>query len=513
MAGSGDWRGYDDGVRRTAQVFAAIVVVILVAIGFLYFCTPGDRCNAASGCVDCDASGDCSTQGSTDQTDPGGDPQQAPAGLQPAQGRPLPETVRAWRQAAWQRDDIFAQITLGDLYARDDSFYDPVEAYVWYFMALRPGHVYNTGAGADVAMDRILDHAASRRDDLFAGMSLDQRLEARKRLIYILSCQGSEGFITLGRLHRDRYDPDSAVCRPPEPSHKCWWCRHSGGDTAPAGYDNTAYYDSSVCRAPDASAIVPGNADLLMYFFIAQQEHHPLADSYIGEQEQIIKDRNYTRADEIIADTRARASHWSAPMEYYTGQTRGGTLHTDECIADTSHRLALMRADEIPQMTIWHALSLQNPGKLRPPYDDRNACDAAVRHFQEFLQDDITGVLSPREKVRLMQMGAVDGDVDTQIFLGVMYAKGIGVPRNYVRALYWFDKADRQGSGEATYYMGVLFRVGVDGIPHDGDKAARLFTEAALRGYDPSKNLLLDMLTPPYHVHGEDHHHRGHHRR
>ena len=518
MAGHFDEQ--DSGVKRTVLAFGALVFVAVAGIGLLYCCSPG-RCEArAANCADCDSSGRCGPadrRDSSDESDTSADTQQTPAALQPVPARPLPETVRAWRRAAWQRDDIFAQITLGDLYARDDSFYDPVEAYVWYYMALRSGHVYNTGEAADSAMDQVLGHAEDQRDALFASMSLDQRLEARKRLIYILSCQGSEGFIALGRLHQDLYDPDNEVCRTDTQRH-CWWCAHHTGGHGTATSDDSDLpddYDPRICRAPEPSAIVRGNADSLMYFFIAQNTGHPLAAAYIAEQERVIKDRNYSHADEIIADARARAREWAPPMEFYTGQTRGGTLHSDESVDDTLHSLALMRAGEIPQEKIWHALSLQSPSKLRPPYDDKNACDNAIRHFQEFVQGDPTGYLTPQEKVRLIQMGAVDGDVASQIYLGVMYTKGIGVPRNYVRALEWFDKADRQGSGEATYYMGVLFRVGVDGVPHDGDKAARLFTEAALRGYNPSRNLLLDMLAPPYHVHDgdDDDAHRDHDRR
>lgn len=499
-------------IQLTVSLVIAIVIGITISRCVPDLCD-GGRCSACHFGHDCDE-GTTSDAGGR-HVDPPADPPQSATALQPATSRPLPETVRAWRKAAWQRDDMFSQITLGDLYARDGSFYDPVEAYVWYFMALRYGHVYNTGAAADLPMDRILDHARDRRDDLFASMSLDQRLEARKRLIYVLSCQGSEGFIALGRLHRDLYDPDSDVCRPPPPDN-CWWCVNDSADNGATVTRVWADYDDRVCRAPESSAVVPGNADALMYFLIAQSMGHPLAASYAANQEELIKRRNYGHGDEIIADARERARNWAPPMEFYTGQTRGGTLHSDECLEDSPHSLALLRVGEIPSAKIWHALALQSPVKLHPPYDDRKACDTAVRHFQEYLQDDPTGDLTPEEKVRLIQMGAVDGDVASQIYLGVMYAKGIGVPRNYVRALEWFDKADRQGSGEATYYMGVLFRVGVDGVPHDGDKAARLFTEAALRGYDPSRNLLLDMLTPPYHLHDEDdgeHHHRDHDRR
>ena len=49
----------------------------------------------------------------------------------------LEAAVRVWRQAAWQNDDFLAQVKLGDIYSNssDSRYFDPVEAYVWYFIA------------------------------------------------------------------------------------------------------------------------------------------------------------------------------------------------------------------------------------------------------------------------------------------------------------------------------------------------------------------------------------------
>jgi hypothetical protein len=51
----------------------------------------------------------------------------------------LEAAVRIWRKAAWQNNDFLAQVKLGDVYANasDSRYYDPVEAYVWYFLAAR----------------------------------------------------------------------------------------------------------------------------------------------------------------------------------------------------------------------------------------------------------------------------------------------------------------------------------------------------------------------------------------
>ena len=50
----------------------------------------------------------------------------------------LEAAIRIWRKAAWQDDDFLSEIKLGDIYGDergDNKFYDPVEAYVWYYLA------------------------------------------------------------------------------------------------------------------------------------------------------------------------------------------------------------------------------------------------------------------------------------------------------------------------------------------------------------------------------------------
>ena len=46
--------------------------------------------------------------------------------------------IRIWRRGGWQDDDFLSQIKLGDIYGDergDNKFYDPVESYVWYYLA------------------------------------------------------------------------------------------------------------------------------------------------------------------------------------------------------------------------------------------------------------------------------------------------------------------------------------------------------------------------------------------
>jgi hypothetical protein len=51
------------------------------------------------------------------------------------------EAIRLFRRAAWQQNDFYAQIRLGEIYsakrADDKGYEDRVEAFVWYFLAWR----------------------------------------------------------------------------------------------------------------------------------------------------------------------------------------------------------------------------------------------------------------------------------------------------------------------------------------------------------------------------------------
>ena len=197
----------------------------------------------------------------------------------------------------------------------------------------------------------------------------------------------------------------------------------------------------------------------------------------------------------MIADARSRARTWSAPFEFYPGQTRGGTLHTDECVETLSQRQAIERAEEIPPPALLRALWLT--GFLKTPRDAvvvPPLLHDAVAKFQQLVGDDVTGTLSAREMVLLIQTAASDGDADSQVELGVMYTKGIGVARNYGRAEYWFARAANQRDGEALYYLGVLYQSGVDGVQHDADKAALYMEQAALAGFSPVRDRLIELL-------------------
>jgi uncharacterized protein len=58
------------------------------------------------------------------------------------------------------------------------------------------------------------------------------------------------------------------------------------------------------------------------------------------------------------------------------------------------------------------------------------------------------------------------GDPNAQAYLGLLYAKGYGVPQNYTVAALWYRRAAEQGHSGAQYELGLLYDKGF-GVPED----------------------------------------------
>ncbi len=75
---------------------------------------------------------------------------------------------------------------------------------------------------------------------------------------------------------------------------------------------------------------------------------------------------------------------------------------------------------------------------------------------------------------------AEQGNANAQYFLGVMYAKGRGVPQDYAEAVKWSRKAAEQGVANAQFSLGVMYANG-QGVPQDDAHAHMWFNLAASR--------------------------------
>ncbi|NOX83243.1 MAG: hypothetical protein GXP06_09715, partial [Alphaproteobacteria bacterium] len=131
---------------------------------------------------------------------------------------------------------------------------------------------------------------------------------------------------------------------------------------------------------------------------------------------------------------------------------------------------------------------------------------AAIRRFQystvarDFDMDEgdkqsvVTGVLTPRQTVRLFKDAAKSEHPMSQYVYGIMYVRGIGVEQNGKEAVKWLEKAaDDHDLAIAHYALGVVFRDGTTGLNEvspDERKSALHLARASVLGYKPANDAL-----------------------
>jgi len=424
--------------------------------------------------------------------------------------------IRIWRHTGWQNDDFLSQIKLGDIYGDergDNKFYDPVESYVWYYLASVSDRLHDHTE--DYYARRVIANdyhrALAEQQKLMLLLNAEQREQARNRIVYIMSCRGADGFIKLGQLHSstygtDVYGPGGDYGEVPIESPATYGAladvsrsEHAFRDHARQEFE---YGDAAAARRmmgiPTSSVIVPNDGEALVYFHVADNMGHPLAHEYLRGLDQTVR-AAHGLGPRISQEAAEKAKYWFPPYEFYpVGDTASGVPYTDECYVglDRERSLALVSGG-IPLHDLQEALWFLGFSKTPFAHWAAVAGDSefkAMARFQATIGDEPTGHLSPIEVVHLIQTAAQRGDAGSQNTLGVMYAKGIGVPLNYVRAAYWFTKSGDQRFGAALYHLGVLYKVGPNGIRQDLSKANDYFTASALAGFRPTMNQLAELL-------------------
>ena len=76
---------------------------------------------------------------------------------------------------------------------------------------------------------------------------------------------------------------------------------------------------------------------------------------------------------------------------------------------------------------------------------------------------------------------AEKGNPDGQTGLGTMYRMGLGVEKDYAKAIEWYRKSAEQGDAFAQGNLGVMYRDGL-GVEKDSAKAVGWFTKSAEQG-------------------------------
>lgn len=96
---------------------------------------------------------------------------------------------------------------------------------------------------------------------------------------------------------------------------------------------------------------------------------------------------------------------------------------------------------------------------------------------------------------------AQHGDATAQFYVGVRYAKGIGVPKDEGEAVAWYRKAAHQGHADAQYNLGVRYGgfTAVTIVQEDHKKAYVWLHLAAEKGHEGAKKVLASLtasMTP-----------------
>lgn len=143
--------------------------------------------------------------------------------------------------------------------------------------------------------------------------------------------------------------------------------------------------------------------------------------------------------------------------------------------------------------------SRQNPAFL--PVKSNLIRDAVVRivpamskHLLPILSAVVllTAPVSADDKLDQLRKDAEAGKAQAQFSLGVMYANGRGVEKDYAEAVKWYRKAADQGYASAQSNIGLMYDFG-EGMERDYAVAVKWYRKAAEQGHAKAQNALGSM--------------------
>lgn len=85
------------------------------------------------------------------------------------------------------------------------------------------------------------------------------------------------------------------------------------------------------------------------------------------------------------------------------------------------------------------------------------------------------------ELVAYYRLGAERGEATAQLYMGLMYSKGYGVPQDKVQAVAWYRRAAKQGLAEAQVLLSVMYDEGW-GVPQDNVQSLAWIRKAVEQG-------------------------------
>jgi hypothetical protein len=275
------------------------------------------------------------------------------------------EAIKLCRRAAWQENDFFAQVKLGDIYSAkredDKGYYDPVEAYVWYFIAAHNSAIFDhfhLDAAADFVVSKLAS-AENEAEGIYRNLLQDERIDARNRIMYIAACRGGDGFILLGQLqdpyinqrHSASTGPLSGVVADPwvhVPRPGGVYSRKidsysttstgSGYPAATSSYGGSYrtsfdFWVNKLCSNSDwfgwlmpnscsryssalegsTSAFQTSTIEAMVFYLLAERAGHPVAKQYIDELKRLTVGTGpdpKAAGNDLQAKAKAKAQTW-----------------------------------------------------------------------------------------------------------------------------------------------------------------------------------------------------------
>lgn len=109
----------------------------------------------------------------------------------------------------------------------------------------------------------------------------------------------------------------------------------------------------------------------------------------------------------------------------------------------------------------------------------------ATVHYWPLVKDARAGNRQAAQRVLQAARNSAElgfpANAGTEYYAGLLYDNGWGVPRNYYEAVYWYEKAAKQGDATAEYNLGVAYQHG-QGVRRDYALANAWYRKAAEQG-------------------------------
>jgi TPR repeat protein len=235
-----------------------------------------------------------------------------------------------------------------------------------------------------------------------------------------------------------------------------------GSDGGDNGASRPNFTPNDIASAFEDGSELPRNAiEALTFYILAERAGHPFARELSDQLERELTASlgNPGDVQVIRKDAEVAADLWMPPFEVYANGAEGRDgRYSDECPVNGQRESALYRMSELDTRDEQHALKWLQFYKGDIDNQSGPGTRGAARDFQLANNWYGNGRLTDYQRSMLIRMAAVAGDTKSQETLGFMYACGIGVAPDEVRASHWYTEAYDQGSALAAYNLGLLYQ-------------------------------------------------------